>query len=336
MKASLRTANHASRSPTRHEREPLVIALVNNMGDAALQTTEQQFAELLGAAGADSDIQLRLFSFPELIRGDTGRAYVAGHYEPIDRLWAGEFDGLIVTGAEPRTAALPDEVYWPSLTRLVDWANEAGTPTVWSCLAAHAAVLHLDGIERRPVGGKLSGVFRCAKVGDHPLVSELPASWCIPHSRYNTLDPAELAAAGYEILSLSDEAGADTFIQRRGALFVFYQGHPEYDAGALFREYRRDVGRFLSGTANSYPEMPRGYFDDETARAFIAFRVRAHCQRTRELLDEFPGSDPRQRPAHVWRDVAVRLYANWLSTVIAERRSDVVVATGPASQIRTV
>ena len=137
-------------------------------------------------------------------------------------------------------------------------------------------------------------------------------------------------------MSLSDEAGADTFIQRRGALFVFYQGHPEYDAGALFREYRRDVGRFLSGTADSYPEMPRGYFDDETARAFIAFRVRAHCQRTRELLDEFPCSDPRQRPAHVWRDVAVRLYANWLSTVIAERRSDVVVATGPASQIRTV
>jgi hypothetical protein len=30
---------------------PLVIGLVNNMPDAALQTTEQQFTELLGAAG---------------------------------------------------------------------------------------------------------------------------------------------------------------------------------------------------------------------------------------------------------------------------------------------
>ena len=275
-----------------------------------------------------------MFSFPELIRGEVGRAYVADNYEPIDQLWAGEFDGLIVTGAEPRTAAIPDELYWRSLTRLVDWANDAATPTVWSCLAAHAAVLHLDGIQRRRLGQKISGVFRCTKTGDHPLVSDLPPSWRLPHSRYNTLDAAALVAAGYEIMSFSDDAGADAFIQRRRAPFVFYQGHPEYDAGALFREYRRDVGRFLAGTADSYPEMPRGYFDDEMARAFVAFRARAHGERTRELLEEFPGSDPRQSPAP-WRDVAVRLYANWLSTLVAERQAAVVVATGPAAPAST-
>ena len=334
MTASLGSANRASDASSRHGREPLVIGLVNNMPDAALQTTEQQFSELLRAAGADYDIRLRLFSFPELIRGEIGRAYVAENYEPIDRLWTGELDGLIVTGAEPRTAAMPDEVYWQSLTRLVDWANESATPTVWSCLAAHAAVLHLDGIERRRLGEKISGVFRCDRMGHHPLVSGLPPSWRLPHSRYNTLDSAQLVAAGYEIVSFSDDAGADAFIQQRRALFVFYQGHPEYDAGALFREYRRDVGRFLAGTVESYPEIPRGYFDDETARAFVAFRARAHSQRTRELLDEFPGSDPRQKPAHAWRDVAIRLYANWLSAVVAERQLDTVVATGPGTTAR--
>src|SRR5262245_65583685 len=85
---------------------PLVIGLVNNMPDAALETTEQQFSALLGAAGADYRVRVRLFSFPELIRSDAGRAYVAAHYEPIEALCGGELDGLIVTGAEPRTASL--------------------------------------------------------------------------------------------------------------------------------------------------------------------------------------------------------------------------------------
>lgn len=317
------------------KREPLVIGLVNNMPDAALQTTEQQFSELLGAAGAEYDIRLRLFSFPELIRSEAGHAYVAGHYEPIDALWSGEFDGLIVTGAEPRTAVLSDEVYWRSLTRLVDFASESATPTVWSCLAAHAAVLCLDGIQRRRLGEKVSGVFRCDKIGENPLAAGLPASWRLPHSRLNTLDAAPLVDAGYEILSSSEEAGVDTFILRRRAMFVFYQGHPEYDPGALFREYRRDVGRFLAGTMDRYPEMPRGYFDDETARAFNAFRTRAEGQRTRELLDEFPAGGVREKLANIWRDVAVRLYSNWLTAARAERTSDALLATAGAGSVRS-
>src|SRR5690242_9698762 len=193
-------------------RESLVIGLVNNMPDAALETTEWQFAQLLTAASTSTtyDVQLRLFSFPELIRSEAARAYVAEHYESIDNLWRGEFDGLIVTGAEPRTAALPDEVYWPSLTRLIDFANDAAISTVWSCLAAHGAVLYLDGIQRRRLPEKISGVFRCSRTGATPLGRGLPSSWRVPHSRLNTLDPAPLAAAGYEIASLSDEAGVDT------------------------------------------------------------------------------------------------------------------------------
>ena len=106
-----------------------MIALVNNMPDAALRTTEQQFQELLGAAGADTMFGCRLFSFPELIRAEAGAAIRRGTLR-VDRLRCGssEFDALIVTGAEPRTPSLADEAYWPSLTRLVDWALESGTP----------------------------------------------------------------------------------------------------------------------------------------------------------------------------------------------------------------
>jgi len=260
----------------RQEREPLVIALVNNMPDPALRTTEQQFGQLLRTAGGtEHQVRLRLFSFPEVIRSSEGRAYVTSHYEPIEHLWTGAFDGLIVTGAEPRTAAIPDEVYWPPLTRLVEWSMDSGMPAVWSCLAAHAAVLCLHGIERRRLDEKLSGIFRCTRMSDDPLVAALPPAWYLPHSRLNTLDASRLVRAGYEIVSCSEEAGVDAFMLRDRACFVFYQGHPEYEPGTLFREYRRDVGRFLAGTMDRYPEMPRAYFDQDTARTLDLFRARA-------------------------------------------------------------
>ncbi len=160
---------------------------------------------------------------------------------------------LIVTGAEPRTAVLSDELYWRSLARLVDWAEEHTVSTIWSCLAAHAAVLHLDGISRERYAAKLHGVFSCERIGDHQLLAGMPSSWGTPHSRLNTLDPDTLRAAGYDLVSISADAGADAFLKQLGSLFVFLQGHPEYDPGALLGEYRRDVGRYLAGTFEHLP-----------------------------------------------------------------------------------
>jgi homoserine O-succinyltransferase/O-acetyltransferase len=314
------------------KRQPVVIGLVNNMGDAALRTTEAQFLDLLSRAGASYDVRLRLFSFPELIRSESAAAYVAAHYEPIAALWSSDVDALIVTGAEPRTASLPDEAYWPSLTRVVDWANECGVPTVWSCLAAHAAVQYLDGIERRRLDEKLSGVFRCQRVSEDGMTAGLPASWHVPHSRLNALAADRLSEAGYEIVSHSAEAGVDTFLRRRQTLFVFFQGHPEYDVDALFREYRRDVGRYLAESVEQYPELPRNYFDADTARVLNAFRARAETQRARELLDEFPAVAVPDSRACPWRDVSVRLYRNWLATA-ADRDRHVTTAGSSADAL---
>jgi homoserine O-succinyltransferase len=138
-------------------------------------------------------------------------------------------------------------------------------------------------------------------------------------------------AAGYEILSFSEVAGVDTFSLQRRAPFVFYQGHPEYDAGALFREYRRDVGRFLGGTMEHYPEMPAGYFDHEQTHSFNAFRARAQRQRSRDLLEEFPESSP----VHLWHDVAIRLYGNWLETTVAARGSKTMLTVSGAAPSRS-
>src|SRR6202000_1633981 len=104
------------------------------------------------------DVQLRLFSLAEIARGELARSRMEGFYADAQTLPMAGLDALIVTGAEPR-GPLQDEPYWASLSHLVDWAEIGTLSTMFSCLAAHAAVLHLDGIVRRPLARKLSGVF---------------------------------------------------------------------------------------------------------------------------------------------------------------------------------
>jgi homoserine O-succinyltransferase/O-acetyltransferase len=309
----------------------ITIGLVNNMPDSALRTTERQFCDLLSAAGQGLAVSLRFFSFPDLPREQAGRIYITQHHEDIGALWDSEIDGLIVTGTEPRAARLPEEPYWPTLTRLIDWAEDHTTSTVWSCLAAHAAVLHRDGICRHMLPQKLSGVFDCATVTDHTIIAATPSCWQIPHSRCNDVPEEALVSRGYRVLSRSPEAGADLFVKQGKSLFLFFQGHPEYDPGALFREYRRDVGRFLNGERETYPGMPCGYFDKSTAAAMAAFRERALQHRHPELLSSFPACDAEQHVAHTWRGPAVRLYANWLF-YLASRNCQTIATTASQPQ----
>ena len=77
--------------------------------------------------------------------------------------------------------------------------------TIWSCLAAHAAVLHLDGIERHRLGAKCSGVYDCAKVTDHWLTQGYPSPLKVPHSRLNELRASDLVCPG---LSSADAIAA--------------------------------------------------------------------------------------------------------------------------------
>jgi len=309
----LLTATAASHKSPPIDEESIVIGLVNNMPDAALRTTERQFRELLAAASQNRSVSLRFFSLPELPRSEAGRAHILEYYEDISRLWESKLDGLIVTGNEPRAPLLSDEPYWGALARLIDWTQTQRVPTVWSCLGAHAAVLHLDGITRVGLGEKLSGVFTCMKTQNHPMVEGVASRWRMPHSRYNGLPEEALLAHGYRIISRSPETGADTFIKEGKSLSIFFQGHPEYDRGALLREYRRDVGRFLAGERDAYPEMPRDYFDSDSATTFMEFRDQAWKRRDPELLQNFPAAQAEAKLVHAWREAAAGIYANWLS-----------------------
>jgi homoserine O-succinyltransferase/O-acetyltransferase len=295
-------------------RNCLTVGLVNNMPDAACEATERQFIDLMQNAAPDLTVCLRLFSIADMPRADHVRQRLAGRYRDVAELWDAPLDGLIVTGNEPLAANIKDEPYWRTLTSLVAWARQHTSSTIWSCLAAHATVLHADGIERRRLKDKLVGVFACDQVADHPLLAGVAAPHPMPHSRLNDLPAAALGACGYRILTRSALAGVDTFVrEERGAsLFVFFQGHPEYEVDSLLREYRRDVSRFLRGEWQRYPDAPQGYFNAAATDLTEAFRARALAERRAELIAQFPTAVLETGIDHSWRASALRLYRNWI------------------------
>jgi homoserine O-succinyltransferase len=262
---------------------------------------------------------LKLFAIPEMPRADAMRRELAERYRDISELWDTPLDGLIVTGTEPRAKNLKDEPYWETLSKVVDWAKDHTASTIWSCLAAHAAVLHADGIERRALKEKRFGVFDCRLTAEHPMTEHFPDPLWVPHSRYNDLPDRALTSCGYKILTRSAVAGVDTFAKQDGSFFLFFQGHPEYDADTLLREYRRDAARFLAGERDKYPAMPLHYFNDEAAVLADAFAARARAEQDNALIGEFPNAALEAGLDNPWRQSALGIYQKWTAYLRARK-----------------
>jgi homoserine O-succinyltransferase/O-acetyltransferase len=298
----------------------LEIALVNNMPDPALEDTETQFFELINLASGDLPVHLQLYSLPKLSRGDRAQQHLEHFYRSTTTLLNRRFDGVIITGTEPRQPDLRDETYWASLTDLLNWAEENTMSTVLSCLAAHAGVLHSDRIVRNPLGEKRFGVFEHCKVAEHFLTEGLSAPIRIPHSRWNSLSGQDLVGAGYVVLTKAKGDHVDLFVKdKKKSLFVHFQGHPEYVTQTLHKEYRRDVKRFLRRERDLYPLVPEGYFDTNAVNILSTFRQQAEHYRSESVMENYPESQLVATLLHSWRDSATRIYQNWLNHLIAKK-----------------
>lgn len=296
----------------------LDVGLLNNMPDAAVRATERQFAQLLAEAAGAIDVRLRLYALREIPRAAEARAAMAQRYGDADRIRGEGVDALIVTGAEPVAAELDQEPYWRALTDVIDWADGGTVSTILSCLAAHVGALHRDGVARRSLAVKCSGLFAFETRARHSLVAGLGRSITVPHSRHNGLSEADLVRHGFEVLTADAEIGVDMAVKQTRSLFVFLQGHPEYEADTLAREYRRDMGRFLRGERPAAPAAPANCLSLEAERALAEFVARARCAPRPELLREMPAATPAGAQA-VWRRAAVGLYANWLRLVAGRK-----------------
>jgi homoserine O-succinyltransferase len=302
---------------------PIEIGLLNIMSGRALNLSERLFTGLLHQALPGAPFRLRFFASEEAVRTEQPVSWTGTAYEPVSALLDGAsfppVHAMVVTGKGPQAPDLRAEPAWPDLARLAEWAEEHGVPVMWSCLAAHAAVLHLSGIRTRRLPRKLTGLFPCERGPNGTLtLPGLPPSWSTPHSRYNGLPEAELVANGYEILSRSEAAGVDTFIRQGSALSLFCQGHPEYERDTLLIEYRRDARSFLAGASDQYPDIPADYFDPKTESELA--QLRADLSRRADSsgsarLDAVLNAGARTLRAS-WRASAAQLCASWLTQAL--------------------
>ena len=181
-----------------------------------------------------------------------------------------------------------------------------------------AACARLDGIAREPLPKCRDFAFETAPRSK--LVSGLGGAMLTPHSRRNGLDRQTLIREDYQILAENPEIGVDVFAKQRGSLFVFLQGHPEYEDDSLAREYRRDMNRFLRREREALPAIPVDYFPEQVARALAVFAERARFDRRPEMMAAFPDAGAFGPGDAPWRKSAIRLYRNWLD-IVAERKA---------------
>jgi homoserine O-succinyltransferase len=289
------------------------------MPDGALEATERQFLSLLDAASGDTRVCVSLYSMPTVPRGALGEHRIRNFYSSVEELLHRQVDGLIVTGREPLATDLADEPYWDSFVQTLEWARENTFSTIWSCLAAHAAVLHMDGVQRERSNEKHCGILDCARISDHPITTDLPPQFRLPHSRWNGVPETELTNRGYQVLTRAGVAGVDSFVKQGSSLFLFFQGHLEYEPNTLLLEYRRDVDRFLRGQSTKYPLIPTGYFNSESAKELSEIQAGRSTRSNEETLARLDAVLSAAAPTNGWHTAAATIYRNWLNYIASQK-----------------
>lgn len=266
----------SSRAKTQEIR-PLKVLVLNLMPKKI--ETENQFLRLLSNSPLQIDVQLLRIDSRE--SKNTPSEHLNNFYCDFEDIQNDNFDGLIVTGAPLGLVDFCDVAYWPQIERVVHWAKEHVTSTLFVCWAVQAALNVLYGTPKMTRETKLSGVYPHQILQPLALLTRgFDESFLAPHSRYADFPVEELRKyTDLNILAESEEAGAYLFATKDKRM-AFVTGHPEYDAGTLAGEYLRDRDAGLS------PDMPFNYF---------------------------PQDNPDLSPKATWRSHGHLLFTNWLN-----------------------
>jgi homoserine O-succinyltransferase/O-acetyltransferase len=295
----------------------LHIGLLNMMPDAALRVTEQQFIRLVGSANQIVQLYVHPFTVPGLERSAETQAYLDTHYERFEDLQRDGLDGLIVTGANVAGPDLTVQPFYEPLAEVMTWAHEHVTSTLCSCLATHALVERFHGIHRRPLAAKRWGVYshRVVTPG-HPLLLGTNTRFDVPHSRWNEVTSAQLREVGVRVLVESVEGDFHLGTSVDGIRTIYLQGHPEYDAVSLLKEYRRELDRFVAGELDALPPTPANYLTPEASRLVhdhVELLLRARESGT--TPPAFPEATILPYLDTTWTDTGRAMFNNWLGLI---------------------
>ncbi|WCG82692.1 homoserine O-acetyltransferase MetA [Pectobacterium sp. A5351] len=266
----------SSRAKTQEIR-PLKVLVLNLMPKKI--ETENQFLRLLSNSPLQIDIQLLRIDSRE--SKNTPAEHLNNFYCDFEDIQNENFDGLIVTGAPLGLVDFCDVVYWPQIARVIEWAKEHVTSTLFVCWAVQAALNILYGIPKMTRKEKLSGVYSHQTLQPHALLTRgFDETFLAPHSRYADF-PVDVIRqhTDLDILVESEQAGAYLFASKDKRL-AFVTGHPEYDVLTLAGEFFRDYDAGLD------PAVPVNYFPDD---------------------------NPELAPKASWRSHGHLLFVNWLN-----------------------
>jgi homoserine O-succinyltransferase len=302
-----------------HTGRELHIGLLNMMPDAALLATERQFMGLMGSSTIDARIFVYPFSIRELNRGAEAIKHIEAHYFEFPDLVDKGFNALIITGANVINPALDKEPIWEPLITVADWAEENVASTLCSCLASHALLKHHYQIDRIPLPAKQWGVYQhSVRRADHPLMRNVSSTFNAPHSRWNDVARSQLEGASLTVIAESDEVGVHMAVSPDQFRTVYTQGHPEYDAESLLKEYKREVFRFLRGELEAAPPYPEHYFPDAAKKLASDFLTNATALENGASAEkDFPENELTNNVENSWGDVGSAIVDNWLQLVSA-------------------
>lgn len=292
----------------------LHIGLLNMMPDAALQATERQFIHLVGSSNPIAQFYVYPFSIPGLGRGDQAEAHIREHYFNFDELADAGLDALIITGANVIEPSLVDEAFWEPLIDVVRWAENNVASTFCSCLATHALVKHYYDIDRRHLSQKQWGVYSHISVQrEHPLLRDVNTRFDAPHSRYNDVSREQFESAGCSVLA-EGEIGVHLAVSPDRFRVIYFQGHPEYGAVSLLKEFKREYNRYVAGEREKLPRVPENFFrpDGEAVARELIDRLSGDGV---ESAPDFPEDELLPHCDNTWGDTGKAIVNNWLGLV---------------------
>jgi len=256
---------------------PLKLAILNLMPTKIV--TENQLLRQL--SNTPLQIEVDLIRIDGHISKNVSEDHMAAFYKSFDEIRNNKYDGMIITGAPVENLEFTDVTYWDTFCELMEWTKTHVYSTLHICWGAQAGLFYHHHIPKIPLPEKLSGIYwHSIQQPNEPLFRGFDDRFQIPHSRYTTVDIADiLACDDLELMALSDEAGVFVCMSKNRRQ-VFVTGHPEYDWDTLDKEYKRDL------TAGKDIKIPKNYY---------------------------PNDDPTLIPHSTWRSHGALLYTNWLN-----------------------
>lgn len=188
--------------------------------------------------------------------GDPKKEHLDKFYQKFDKAKEKWFDGLIITWANVETKPFEEVSYRPELQKILDYARDNITSTIWICRWAQAWLYHYYWIPKILLNEKAFGVKKYNVLQNSSLLHGLDDNINAPVSRRTTNSIPEVNK--YMDIVLWDKNGLSRAIASdTNNKFVAISPHFEYNRWMLAKERLRDVIMWKK------INLPSNYFPDE-------------------------------------------------------------------------